>query len=177
LLGLIVERATKRRYAQYLSERLWQPIGAADAYVALDRPGGIPRTFAALLARPEDWLRLGLLFVDQGRAGGRQVVDPAWLKAMTAPSPANPNYGLQLWLGSPHAPKRGYNVATPATVPAAEPFLADDMLFFDGAGAQRVYVAPREKLVIVRLGMGTFDWDDSKVANGVTAAARGCRRS
>ncbi|RZL30794.1 MAG: class C beta-lactamase-related serine hydrolase, partial [Rubrivivax sp.] len=179
LLGLIIERATGQRYANYLSKRLWQPLGAQDAWVTLDHPGGLARTSSALFARPEDWLRLGLLFAQQGRAdvnaGGKPVVDPAWLKAMSAPSAANPNYGYQLWRGSPHAPRRGYNSATPATVPAAQPFLAEDMVYFDGAGAQRVYVSPTEKLVIVRLGAGVFDWDDSLVPNLVTAAARQCK--
>lgn len=175
LLGLIIERATGQRYADYLSKHLWQPLGAQDAYVTLDRPGGLARTSSALFARPEDWLRLGLLFAQQGRVDGQQVVDPAWLKAMSAPSPANPNYGYQLWRASPHAPKRGYNTATPATVPAKQPFLASDMVYFDGSGAQRVYVSPAEKLVIVRLGAGSFDWDDSLVPNLVTAAARQCK--
>jgi CubicO group peptidase (beta-lactamase class C family) len=174
LLGLILERATGRRYADYLSERLWQPLGADDAFVALDHPGGHARTSSALFARPEDWVRLGLLFAQRGQVGGRQVVDPAWLDAMAAPSPANPNYGLQLWRASPHAAQRRYNSATPVGVPAREPFLADDMLFFDGAGAQRVYVSAAEQLVIVRIGAGTFDWDDSAVPNVVTAAARAC---
>jgi CubicO group peptidase (beta-lactamase class C family) len=175
LLGLIVERATGQRYADYLSKRLWQPLGAQDAYVTLDHPGGHPRTSSALFARPEDWMRLGMLFAQQGRVDGRQVVDPAWLQAMSTASPANPNYGFQLWRGSPYVAHRGYNTATPATVPAKAPFLAADMVYFDGAGAQRVYVSPAEKLVIVRLGAGTFDWDDSLVPNLVTAAARQCK--
>lgn len=175
LLGLVIERATGQRYADYLSRRLWQPLGAGDAYVTLDHPGGLARTSSALFARPEDWLRLGLLFAQQGRVAGKQVVAPAWLKAMSAPSAANPNYGYQLWRASPHAPQRGYNTATPATVPAKAAFLAEDMVYFDGAGAQRVYVSPAEQLVIVRLGAGAFDWDDSLVPNLVTAAARQCQ--
>jgi len=174
LLGLIIERATGQRYADYLSKRLWQPLGAQDAFVTLDHPGGHPRTSSALFARPEDWLRLGLLFAQRGRVGPQQVVDAAWLAAMSAPSPANPNYGYQLWRASPHAPQRRYNSATPAAVPAKEPFLAGDMVYFDGAGAQRVYVSPAEQLVIVRLGAASFDWDDARLPNLVTAAARQC---
>lgn len=174
LLALIVERATQRRYADYLSERLWKPLGAANAYVTLDRPGGFARASASLLATPEDWLRLGLLFADRGRVDGKQVVEPGWIEAMVAPSPANPNYGFQLWRASPHAAKRGYNSATNATVPAKEPFLASDMVYFDGAGAQRVYVSAKERLVIVRLGRAVFDWDDSMIPNIVTEAARKC---
>lgn len=175
LLGLVVERATGQRYAQYLSQKLWQPLGAGDAFVALDRPGGLARTSSGLLARPEDWLRLGLLFVDQGRVDGRQVVPAAWIAAMAAPSPANPNYGLHLWRASPHAPQRRYNSSTPLAMPARQPFLAGDMVFFDGAGAQRVYVSARERLVIVRQGASAPDWDDSLLPNRVVAAARACR--
>lgn len=174
LLGLVIERATGRRYADYLSKRLWRPLGAADAYVTLDQPGGHARTSSALFARPEDWLRLGLLFVQQGRLGGHLVVDAEWIKAMATASAANPNYGYQLWRASPHAPQRAYNSATPATVPAKQPFLASDMVYFDGSGAQRVYASAAEQLVIVRLGAGVFDWDDSLVPNLVTAAARQC---
>jgi CubicO group peptidase (beta-lactamase class C family) len=175
LLCLIVERATGQRYADYLSKRLWKPLGAADAYVALDHPGGLARTSSALFARPEDWLRLGMLFVQRGRVDGSQLIAPAWLDAMAAPSPANPNYGYQLWRASPHAPRRAYNSVTPGTVPAKEPFQAADMLFFDGAGAQRVYVSPQEKLVIVRLGAAAFDWDDARVPNLVASAAKTCK--
>lgn len=174
LIGLIVERATGERYADYLSRRLWQPLGASDAYVALDRPHGLAKTSGTLLARPEDWLRLGLLFIHDGRVGARQVVDAKWLEAMAAPSPANPNYGMQLWLASPHNANRRYNVANAGGVPAREPFLSDDMVFFDGAGAQRVYVSKKDRLVIVRIGNSVYDWDDSLVPNVVTAAARAC---
>ena len=175
LLGLVLERATGERYAQYLSRRLWQPLGAADAWVALDRPGGLARTASALMARPEDWLRLGLLFADGGRFDGREVVPARWIEAMRTPSPANPNYGLHLWLASPHAALRRYNAATPVGVPASQPFLAADTVFFDGAGAQRVYVSAKEKLVIVREGTGTFQWDDSALPNAVLSALRSCR--
>ncbi len=83
--------------------------------------------------------------------------------------------GLHLWLASPHAPMRRYNAAVPMGVPAREPFLAADMVFFDGAGAQRVYVSAKEKLVIVREGAGTLQWDDAALPNLVVAAARSCR--
>lgn len=175
LLGLVLERATGERYALYLSRRLWQPLGAADAWVALDRPGGLARTASALMARPEDWLRLGLLFADGGRVDGREVVPARWIEAMRTPSPANPNYGLHLWLASPHAALRRYNAATPVGVPASQPFLAGDTVFFDGAGAQRVYVSAKEKLVIVREGTGTLQWDDSALPNAVLSALRSCR--
>ena len=47
------------------------------------------------------------------------------------------------------------------TVKAAKPFIADDMLYFDGAGARRVYISKKYGLVIVRLGDTDVSWDDS----------------
>ena len=74
VLGVVLEAATGRRYAEYLSEKLWKPIGAGDAAVWLDREGGSARTFGYLFARPEDWARLGLLLLHEGECDGRAVV-------------------------------------------------------------------------------------------------------
>lgn len=174
LLGLIVERATGQRYAQVLSTRLWQPMGASDAWVGLDHPDGHARTSSGLFATTEDWLKLGVMIVDQGRMNGRQVVDPSWIQTMSTPSAVNANYGLQLWLASPHAPRRSYNNATQAFIPAQDPFLQQDMVFFDGAGAERVYASRQARLVIVRLGPASMDWDDSRVPNLVVGALKAC---
>src|SRR4051794_12345791 len=79
-LGVVLEEATGRRYAEYLSEKLWKPIGAGDAAVWLDREGGTARTFGYLFARPEDWARLGLLLLHEGRCDGKPVVPPAFVR-------------------------------------------------------------------------------------------------
>src|SRR5947209_2354693 len=82
VLGVVLEAATGRRYAYYLSEKLWKPIGASDAAVWLDREGGSARTFGYLFARPEDWARVGLLFLHEGKCEDRPVVPPAFLREM-----------------------------------------------------------------------------------------------
>jgi hypothetical protein len=176
LVALVLERATGQRYAEFVSEVIWQSLGAHDAFVSLDRPNGHARASASFLARPEDWLRLGRLIMDEGRYDGRRVLPKAWIRQMTAPSTTNPNYGYQIWRGSPWQPQRRYNSANPAFVPAAEPFAADDVFYFDGAGAQRVYIIPSRKMVILRMGKADAAWDDSKLPNLVLNAYRGsCR--
>ncbi len=178
LVALVLERATGRRYAEFVAEVLWQPLGADDAFVTLDRPGGHPRASASWLARPEDWVRLGRLVLDEGRYDGRRVLPRRWIRAMRAPSRANPNYGYQLWRGSPWQPQRRYNRLNPTFVPAAEPFLADDVVYFDGAGAQRVYVIPSRRMVIVRMGAPDGKWDDARLPNLLLRAYdAGCGRA
>jgi CubicO group peptidase (beta-lactamase class C family) len=168
LLLTVLQRATGRRYADFVSERLWQPLGAKDATLWLDRPGGTPRAFSYFVARPRDWLRLGVMIGQRGRLGDREILPASWIDAMTTPSPKNPNYGFQAWLGSPAGGKRFYNRNTPVGVLHSAPYLADDVVFFDGGGGHRVYVVPSRRLVIVRTGaVNRPDWDDAILPNAL----------
>lgn len=175
-LGVALQGATRQRYARWLSERLWRPLGNSDARLYLDRPGGTPRFSGYLMASAEDWLRVGRLILDKGRAHGRQLVPADWIARMTAPSAANPNYGWQIWRGSPHNAARRYGKSIRAVVPAVEPFARDDVVFLDGSAGQRVYVIPSERMVIVRIGTPSFDWDDARLPNlllaGISRSAR-----
>jgi len=165
LLMLILQRVLDRPYAEYVSEKLWRPIGAKRATLWLDREGGLAKGYSFFRARPRDWLRLGLAMKDGGQVGDAQVIPAQWLTNMATPSSLNPKYGLHLWLGSPHVTPRLYNRNTPFGIPQAEPFLAEDVVFFDGGGGQRVYVVPSADLVIVRTGLPAFDWDDGAIPN------------
>lgn len=171
-LGWAIEGATGERYADYLSRRLWRPLGAGDARLWLDRPGGSPRTSCCLQATARDWVRIGRLLLDRGRAGRTQIVPADWIARMAAPSALNPNYGWQIWRGSPHLARRGYGASVRVTIPAAEPFAADDVVYLDGSGGQRVYVVPSKRMVIVRIGAARRDWDDSALPNILIRGAR-----
>lgn len=164
-LGLALQGATGLRYSQWLSNRLWRPLGNGDARLWLDRPGGSPRFSGYLMASAEDWLRVGRLILDRGRANGRQLVSASWIARMSAPSATNPNYGWQIWRGNPYNPARRYGKSIKVVVPAAAPFARDDVIYLDGSAGQRVYVIPSEKMVIVRIGAPSFDWDDSRLPN------------
>ncbi len=167
VLGIALTRSVGMRYAEYLSQRLWQPLGAPDTAVWLDREDGSPRTFCCLLASAPAWMHVGVLMLNQGRVDGQQVVPAQWLTEMTTPSALNPNYGLQVWLGSPASGVRTYNRQSTLEVPHSEPYLADDVVFLDGAGGQRVYVIPSAQLVIVRIGKSRMDWDDAVLPNAL----------
>ncbi|HPF27785.1 MAG: serine hydrolase [Steroidobacteraceae bacterium] len=173
LLGIILQRATGKRYAQYLSERLWSRIGAPTAYLWLDRDGGMPRTFCCLYTTARGWLQVGLLIKNRGRFEDDQVVPAQWIADMTTPAATNANYGYQIWLGSPSGQERRYNDKTVKAY-HSEPFEAEDVIFIDGFGGQRVYVVPSQDLVIVRTGrvvadLNTFEnnWDDARIPNAI----------
>jgi CubicO group peptidase (beta-lactamase class C family) len=166
VLGIIIERATGRRFTEYLSEKFWQPIGARDALMFLDREGGMVHTDCCMWATPMDWARVGEALRLKGVFARRQVIPAGWLDEMLRPSAAYANYGMQLWLGTTYERQRRYDpdIETFANY-HSEPFAAPDVFFLDGLGKQRVYVVPSRELVIVRSGSNDPDWDDAKLPN------------
>lgn len=151
LLGVVLERATGRRYAELLGERLWSPLGAAPAEVWLDSPGGRAKTYCCIFATARDWWRVGELMRAGGVAGGNRVVPATWVEAMLTPTELQPTYGYHVWL---HAGGGG---------PA----------FFrlDGKSKQRVYVVPEKELVVVRLGENASDWSETYLPWTLASAA------
>lgn len=117
VLGWVLEAATGRSLAAYASERLWRHIGAErDAFYWLTRAR--PRTAiggGSFNATPRDMARLGLLMINDGAVGARQIVPRDWVRrsrgsnlpqlAVGALGPSGyPHYGYanQWWtLGHP----------------------------------------------------------------------------
>ncbi|QTD57439.1 serine hydrolase domain-containing protein [Parasphingorhabdus cellanae] len=167
--GIALQRALQANgydsYAGYLEQKLWCPVGNDTARLWLDREGGAPHYYSGLFTNPHNWARIGELIRNQGRLHGKQIVPAEWIKAMAQSAPTNPNYGLHVWRGSPYVAKRRYSQQNPLAVTHGAPYLAEDVLFFDGFGGQRVYVVPSSGLTIVRTGQVNFDYDDAKIVN------------
>ncbi len=176
IAGVILDRALKRSgrgdYAEYLSKVLLQPLGTGDAHLWLDHVGGEPRFFAFLQMRARDWLRIGIMIDHKGKFDGAQVIPAAWIEAITTPSALNPNYGLQVWIGSPWVRYRSYGPRNPIKISHAEPYLAPDLVYFDGFGGERVYIVPSLDLVIVRVGEASLSFDDSVIPNAIIAGLK-----
>jgi CubicO group peptidase (beta-lactamase class C family) len=157
VLGVVLEAATGRRYADYLSEKLWKPIGAGDAAVWLDREGGTARTFGYLFADPVDWARLGLLLLHEGEIQGKTVVPNVFVREMLKPSPTEQTYGLGIWLADNEHQLRQEEAS----------FAAPGVFYLDGRFKRRVYVVPSRELVIVRVGENARGWDEAALPNAV----------
>ena len=170
LLVDVLEAATGMAYEDYLDEKIWSKMAANPGYLWMDREGGAPHGYCCLIALPEDLLRLGLLVLNQGELNGEQIVPKAWIEQAVTPSELNPNYGYLMWLGSPHTAFRKYSASAEFGVAHSEPYLADDLIYFDGFGGQRVYIVPSRDLVVVRVGETRFDFDDALLPNKVMAA-------
>lgn len=168
LLAIALDRKVKQAgYAsltQFLHAELWCPMGGSEALVWVD-PTGKMRGYAGLHANLRDWARIGELVRNEGKANGRQIVPKSWLTEMMKPSAANAQYGLHVWLGREWSPQRSYSASSPVKVPHTEPFVAKDIVYFDGFGGQRVYIIPSKGLTIVRAGVVDMQFDDSIIPN------------
>ncbi|MDM4764654.1 serine hydrolase [Pelomonas sp. SE-A7] len=105
LVGSLVRAATGKTLSDYLSEKVWQPLGMeGDAYWMLDRSGA-EIAGCCLSATLRDYGRFGLFFMGGGRlANGQAVVPDGWVEqAVTTTREATEGlkgrggYGLQWW--------------------------------------------------------------------------------
>ena len=107
VLGLVLRHAVDMPLATYLSEKIWQPMGAeANATWLLDK-AGYETGYCCINATLRDFARFGLLLAHHGNLDGKQIIPAEWMKAATrAEAPylqvgtATPNngYGYQTWL-------------------------------------------------------------------------------
>ncbi|CUS45786.1 Beta-lactamase class C and other penicillin binding proteins [hydrothermal vent metagenome] len=134
-------------YTEFAQARLFRPAGITSAVLEYDG-AGTQIGGSILHMSLDDWGRIGGLLLD-GKAGdGRQVIDPAWLTFMKAPSPTNAEYGAQTWLNRPGGaegkatlfPGKG-----PASAVAADGHLGQLVIASPDSG-------PGRGIVVVRLG-------------------------
>ena len=86
LLGMVLERATGMSVSEYMSTRLWKPLGAeVDATWSLDsEASGFEKMESGLNAAPVDFARFGQLFLHGGERNGTRIVSLEWVRAATA---------------------------------------------------------------------------------------------
>lgn len=141
VLGLVLRAATGKPLAEYLSDRIWQPMGAeADASWVTDK-GGYEVALAGFNATLRDYARFGMLLANDGTLDGRAIIPASWVRAATTPQakqfqPGEMNsffgYGFQTWI-----------------IPGKERSFA-----LLGLRGQSVFVDPKSKVVMVHTAAG-----------------------
>jgi CubicO group peptidase (beta-lactamase class C family) len=135
-LALALRAAVGVPLADYLSEKVWKPMGAeADASWLIDA-AGFEVGFVGLNVTLRDYGRLGLLLANEGAVEGKQIVPAAWVRAMTSADAPHLRFGAALEVA-------GYGYQTWLIDPR-EPYFA---LF--GIRGQGIFIDPATKLVVV----------------------------
>ena len=170
LIAPLIERATGKRYGEYVSEALLEPLGASGGSVWVNRLGGTAHSGCCMLLPARSWLRMGVLLLQDGVWEGKRLLPEGYVKEMRTGTQQNPHYGLGVWLAGPYLERRGF--AHPSVpfgkVLHKERYLDKDIFLFDGNGNQVVYGVPSMDMVILRMGgrpPEEAEWDNSILPN------------
>jgi CubicO group peptidase (beta-lactamase class C family) len=164
ILAVLLHAVTGTSLSEYLTGRLWQPMGTEADATWIKNSDGIESGSGNFNATLRDYGRLGVLLANDGAVGGRQIVPRDYLLEATdwhrqpqafAPRRATPffGYGYQFW-----------------TFPSEKRRFA-----LLGVYGQSIFVDPELKLVMVitaaaknaRVGKESFAAERSAVWRGI----------
>lgn len=157
VLNALIKQAVLKRGEDYLSypqRRLFDRLGIRGFVLETD-PYGNFLLQGYELAPARDWVRLGLLYLQDGIWNGERLLPEGWTDFVRTPAPAwqQPVYGGMFWL----------NRTRQWPVP-------EDAYYMAGSGGQYTIIIPTHDLVVVRLG------HDKGEALGTGALARALAR-
>ena len=145
VMAWVLEAATGKRFADLVSEHIWQPMGAErDAGITVD-VGGFTLASGGIHATLGDVARVGQLMLDRGRVGETQLFAESWMDDVFSRD------GSRSW---------------PFPIEGAKPYYRSFIWGLgDGRGSvqaqgvhgQAIYVAPESGVVIAMLS----SWPDA----------------
>lgn len=161
-LEVVLESATGMPVEEFAEQRLFDPLGMAHTHMGVDAADNA-LTYQGVESTCEDLARFGLLMLDEGRWGTKQIVSADFVREATRkPSTElNVGYGYLFWLNT-----RGHIgnplVATDLEALSKPDYRVDqlargaptDLFWAIGLGNQIVQVDPGSETVVVRLGAG-----------------------
>jgi CubicO group peptidase (beta-lactamase class C family) len=157
--GIVRKSVGDDAYYRFPYERLFYKTGMHGAILEPDAAG----TFVGssyCFATARDWVRFGLLYLNDGTFNGERILAEGWVEYSTTPSTAAPRgeYGAQWWLNAGEKDNPGNRIY---------PDLPTDAFWADGFEEQYVMVIPSKNLVIVRLGVSHNGFPFEKMAKGI----------
>ena len=135
IMGIFLLRALQKAGAastlsEYLSEKIWQPMGMNDdALWHLDQ-SGMELVYCCVNTNARNFAKLGILLQNNGRWNNQQIVPSSFVQKMIRPD-GQPYYGLSTWLELEKTPNYHW---------------------YSGHLGQYIISVPKHNMVIVRLG-------------------------
>jgi CubicO group peptidase (beta-lactamase class C family) len=165
VVGALIRAAVGRWCADYLSEKLWAPLGMEhDATWWLESPQGLEVAGSGMNASLRDYARFGQFMLNDGVIGSTRVLPEGWVREATQPreiAGKRLDYGYMWW-----------------PVAARDGSFADGAFSARGIFGQYIYINPTRQLVIVVLSArakpkGSEVIADNDFFNSVVAALAG----
>lgn len=113
MLSNIITRVTGLTLYEYLKPRLLDPLGIRDVVWEMDLDGRNMGN-GGMHSKTSDLAKFGIFLKNKGKWNGKQLLDPAWVEAMTTPhifqrpelseeenmkDDGGQGYGYQVWMG------------------------------------------------------------------------------
>lgn len=138
ILGVVIERASKKRFVDYLSEKVWKPLQMeSQALINIDsRRHRVPHTFGGITLTMKDLAKIGRLYLNRGVWNGQRIVSEEWIRLSTEYDTSNKGYHFNWYNSSSYGAKK----------PQSPGYYAL------GICAQVLYVNPFKNLIMVRVG-------------------------
>jgi CubicO group peptidase (beta-lactamase class C family) len=121
---------SKETVESYLQRRLLDPIGLKPSFWRKDAHGN-PNLPSGAHLTAREWAKFGLFVLNKGAWEGKQLVSEKLLAECFQGTKAHPTYGLTFWLNASDERPR-------------------DLVMAAGAGKQKLYIVPSQKLLIVQ---------------------------
>jgi CubicO group peptidase (beta-lactamase class C family) len=136
--------------AQAISQRVWQPLHAADAALWGQGDQAL-RVDYQMVAQLDDWVRVGDVLLQQGSFAGERIASPDWIRAILAADLDGRRHPV--WLGEQQG----------AT--GSEPAAARDVFWLDLGAGVRLWLVPRRGLSVLLWSAKKDGARDTEVPN------------
>ena len=149
LLGILLSRVTGESLTDYMTRKLWHPVGMEHKGLWTLDPDGNELAMGGLAASARDYARLGLLYLNEGKRGEQTILPPGWAKESVTPNQPHLMPGENP--GSSNTAGYMYQWWTPREW--------DGDFLARGIWGQNIYVHPANRVVIVKLAADQKNFD------------------
>ena len=125
----------------YAWRELFDPLGMRNVTLAFDGSGTLQGA-NNMLASARDWARFGLLYLNDGKIGGKRILHAEWVDYTTWTT-LDTDYAAGFWTNRSEHPnaKRRVQLGIPR-----------DAYYASGNLGQRCVIIPSQRMVVVRMG-------------------------
>jgi CubicO group peptidase (beta-lactamase class C family) len=154
---------------RFAHRELFDPLGMHNVTLEFDATG-TPVGSTYMLAPARDWARFGMLYLNDGVVGGRQILPHGWVRYSSKPT-LDTGYGAGFWtnLVAGHIPW--------SPVLWSIPGAPRDSFYTRGLLGQYVVVVPSERLILARFGASHGPDGDMEGIGRLIAEVIGALRS
>ena len=131
LLGFALRKAVAKPLAEYLSEKIWIPLGMERAAKWSVDDEGMEKAFCCIHGTARDFAKIGRLILNDGKWNGTQIISKEFIKKMTEPTAENDAFCYTVWANEDCTVKHR---------------------FFYGFLGQFIIIVPEKQMVIVKTG-------------------------